>query len=180
MKQLIFIAGAFALFGTFLASHLGNNPNIVSQNSGVAREQVLTTKSEPVKKPTPELISFGEVRIPRDNRGHYSAEFRLNNLRVDGLIDTGATSIAINETQARDAGIRLSQKDFKYRVNTANGQVKAARAMIDRVTVGKITVYDVEAMVLDDNALNVTLIGMSFMNRLRGFEYQSGNLVLKR
>lgn len=138
-------------------------------------------QQQPVAKPKAQPVRLSGVeRIPRGPRGHYEATFKINNARVHSLIDTGATSIAINESTARRAGIRLSRKDFKYPVNTANGQTMGAVATISQVSIGSIRIRDVEAMVLKDEALGHTLIGMSFLNRLRGFEYASGNLVLKR
>ncbi|MEO1700442.1 MAG: TIGR02281 family clan AA aspartic protease [Pseudomonadota bacterium] len=130
-------------------------------------------------KPQPVRLS-GVERVRRDQQGHYVGDFRLNNFRVKGLIDTGATTIAINESVARRAGLRLRRDDFKYQVNTANGAVVAARATINDVQIGQIRVSAVEAMVLPDETLNVVLVGMSFMNRLRGFEYDNGQLVLRR
>lgn len=124
--------------------------------------------------------SSREERLRSDGRGHHLGEFRLNGHRVKGLVDTGATSIAVNETVARRAGLRLSRNDFIYPVQTANGTVMAARATLDEVRIGSIRVYDVDAMVLDDDALNVVLIGMSFLGRLDSFTHEDGQLVLRR
>jgi len=122
----------------------------------------------------------GTERLRADARGHHVAEFELNNLRVQGLIDTGATTVALNETTARRAGIRLSPADFVYPVQTANGTVLGARAVIGKVRVGSVRVREVEALVLEDRALQTVLIGMSFLNRLRSFSYENGTLVLQR
>ncbi|MGB7432406.1 MAG: TIGR02281 family clan AA aspartic protease [Ahrensia sp.] len=138
-----------------------------------AKQQVSTQEAS-----APRLS--GTERIARDRGGHYVAEFQLNNTRVDGMIDTGASAIAINRTTASRAGIRLSDADFVYTVNTANGQTRAAKATLNTVRIGSIRVDQVEAIVLDDQALDGVLIGMSFMNRLRGFEYANGSLVLRR
>lgn len=122
----------------------------------------------------------GMERLRADARGHHVAEFELNSLRVQGLIDTGATTVALNESTARRAGIRLSPADFVYPVQTANGTVMGARAVIGKVRIGSVRVRDVEALVLEDRALRTVLIGMSFLNRLRSFSYENGTLVLER
>ncbi|MEL6818774.1 MAG: TIGR02281 family clan AA aspartic protease [Pseudomonadota bacterium] len=155
-----------------------------TRGSVIGTSTFISVKKAPVAeehtaKPQPVRLS-GVERIRRDQQGHYVGEFRLNNHRVQGLIDTGATTIAINESVARRAGIYLRRDDFKYTVNTANGAVRAARATINNVRIGQIKVAEVEAAVLPDEALNVVLVGMSFMNRLRGFEYDNGQLVLRR
>ena len=63
---------------------------------------------------------------------------------------------------------------------TANGKIKAARATIDRIEIGGITVYDVPAMVLPDEALAKNLLGVSFLSRLKRYEYANGRLVLEQ
>ncbi len=118
------------------------------------------------------------ARIKGDNRGHFTTNARMNGRNVKVLVDTGATSVAINKSTARRLGIRLSAADFKYKVNTANGTVKAASAKIDRIEIGRVSVTNVSAAVLPDTSLNETLLGMSFLNQLRSFEVRSGELVL--
>ena len=98
--------------------------------------------------------------------------------RVDALVDTGATLVAINVSTAKRIGINLAPADFKYQVETANGTARAASAMIDNLQIGRIYVENVQAIVLDDKALDGTLIGMSFLKRLDKFEVADGTLVL--
>ena len=86
--------------------------------------------------------------------------------------------MALNRSTARRLGIKLDQGDFKYEVRTANGKTKAAAVMLDRIEIGRVEVFKVEAMVLDDSALSQTLIGMSFLKRLRNFEISGDTLVL--
>ena len=55
-----------------------------------------------------------------------------------------------------------------------------ARAKLDRIEIGGITVYDVQALVLPDDALGVNLLGVSFLSRLKRYEYANGRLVLEQ
>ena len=73
----------------------------------------------------------GSVQLAADGNGHYSGSFRINGKPVDGLIDTGATFVALNESTARRLGFTANGLDFAYAVNTANGQTKAARITLD-------------------------------------------------
>lgn len=120
------------------------------------------------------------VRIEGDGRGHFVADFRLNGRRVEAMIDTGATLVAINRTTARRIGLDLAQSAFVHSVDTANGRTRAAGAIIDRLEIGRIEIRDVQAVVLDDEALGGTLIGMSFLNRLRKFGVEHGTLLLEQ
>jgi aspartyl protease family protein len=118
------------------------------------------------------------TRIAADERGHFIAKARINGRPVDVLVDTGATLVAINESTARRIGLTLSNADFKYPVNTANGQTMAAAATISQIEIGRVVAHDVEASVLKDSALGGTLLGMSFLGKLKKVEVANGSLVL--
>lgn len=123
-------------------------------------------------------LSGRKVRLAADQRGHFSADFRLNGRMVTGMIDTGATAVAINRSTARRIGISLQQSDFSRQVDTANGRTGAAVVIIDRLEIGRISVDKVPALVLEDKALNGTLIGMSFLSRLGKYQVENGSLLL--
>ena len=110
--------------------------------------------------------------------GHFSADFRINGRAVKGLIDTGATYVAINTSTARTLGLGLANSDFKHQVRTANGVTSAALVSLDRMEIGAITVHDIEAFVLNDQALSATLIGMSFMSKLQSYRVKDNRLEL--
>ncbi|TRC97360.1 TIGR02281 family clan AA aspartic protease [Mesorhizobium sp. WSM4303] len=119
-----------------------------------------------------------KVLLAADERGHFTTSFKLNGRQVDGLIDTGATLVAINTSTARRIGISLNPSDFSHQVNTANGAIRAAVVNIDRLQIGKISVDNIQAVVLDDRALQTNLIGMSFLQRLAKYQVENGTLLL--
>lgn len=182
MLRYMFMAASLSVSALAFAQFANNNPEVLETAGVVARDQVKTISAKQKAKvdDASSHTMSGTVRIDADRMGHYRGDFRLNNFRVDGLIDTGATTVAINESVARRAGISVRNSDFVYAVTTANGQVKAARAVIPNVSIGSIRISNVEAMVLPDKALDVVLVGMSFMQRLRSFEHERGTLVLRR
>jgi aspartyl protease family protein len=137
-------------------------------------EAVAEPEDEPVR------LSGRKVRINAARNGHFLADFKLNGRRVPAIIDTGATLVAINESTARRIGIHLGPADFKYTASTANGTTKAAAATIDRLQIGRITMENVNAAVLQDDALSGTLIGMSFLQRLSHYSVEDGALVLQQ
>lgn len=118
------------------------------------------------------------VRLGADQSGHFVAEFRINGHRVEGLIDTGATAVAINETMARKLGVKLNPSDFTHSVQTANGAIAVAPVKLKRIELGSIRVNDVQAVVIGDDSLAHTLIGMSFLKRLRSYSVEKDMLVL--
>jgi len=74
--------------------------------------------------------------------------------------------------------VKLQPSDFRHRVATANGEVKAASVTIDTLQIGRITLDKVPAVVLEDKALGGTLIGMSFLKRLGKFSVEGDALLL--
>ena len=152
-----------------------NTANVQQQTAPIQQATIVRPKT---KMETNEPLFGRKARIKADARGHFVVDSKMNGRTVKVLVDTGASSVAINRSTARRLGIRLNSNDFKYVVNTANGQTKAAAARIKRVSIGKVTVNNVDAMVLDDKSLKGTLLGMTFLNQLSGFEIKDGQLLL--
>jgi aspartyl protease family protein len=143
-----------------------------------ARPKAAVNTVRPKTSAQPEMLAGRKVRLAADPRGHFLADFKLNGRRVEALVDTGATAVAINASTARRIGLSLKSSDFRHSVNTANGETRAAAVMIDRIEIGRIHIENIEAAVLDDKALSGTLIGMSFLKRLGRFEVENGSLLL--
>ncbi|MNE92234.1 hypothetical protein D3C80_1899340 [compost metagenome] len=96
------------------------------------------------------------------------------------MVDTGASTIAINVSTARRLGLSAGTLAFNTRVRTANGVVEAAPAKLTRVEIGGISLRDVDAFVLPDKALSGMLVGMSFLSRLSSYRVENGALHLVR
>ena len=120
------------------------------------------------------------LSIPRDARGHFQTEGRIDGQRIGFMVDTGASVIALNEKSAARFGLRPSRGDYNATVATANGTIKAARTRLAMVDIGGLIVRDVDAMVLPDEALSENLLGLSFLSKLKRFEYANGKLVLEQ
>jgi aspartyl protease family protein len=88
--------------------------------------------------------------------------------------------VALNESSAARFGLRPSRGPYTARFTTANGKVKAARAQIAMLDVGGLIVRDVDAMVLPDEALSENLLGLSFLSKLKRFEYSNGQMMLEQ
>jgi aspartyl protease family protein len=118
--------------------------------------------------------------LEADRQGHFQVEARIDGRHLDFVVDTGASLVVLRESSAAQAGIRPQLRDYTTTAVTANGKIKAAPAKIDRIEIGGITVYDVPAMVLPDEALAKNLLGVSFLSRLKRYEYANGRLVLEQ
>jgi aspartyl protease family protein len=104
----------------------------------------------------------------------------VNGRLIDFMVDTGASLVILRETDAANAGLHPRPRDYIATVSTANGRIKAAPAKLERIEVGDITVFDVPALVLPDEVLSQNLLGVSFLSRLRRYEYADGRMMLEQ
>ncbi len=96
------------------------------------------------------------------------------------MVDTGASVVALNKSTTTRFGLRPTPGEYRANVSTANGTVKAAPARLAMVDLSGIIVRDVDALVLPDEALSENLLGLSFLSRLKRFEYANGTMVLEQ
>jgi aspartyl protease family protein len=118
------------------------------------------------------------VVVAPDAMGHFRVEGRVDGQFLQFIVDTGASVVALTADNAAALGIHPAPIDFRAVVKTANGTVRAAPIQLNMIEVGNLMVRDVAAMVLPDNALSDNLLGLSFLSRLRHFEYTDGKMVL--
>jgi aspartyl protease family protein len=104
------------------------------------------------------------VTLPADSRGQFYADGQVNGAHERFMVDTGATTILLPVSDAVRLGIDY-RSGFQGRIQTANGGATAWRVVLDTVTIGEITAYNVEAVVAEAQGLDVALLGMSFLNR---------------
>lgn len=183
MLRLVFLAAAVAISAATVPAlfSLQDREPAVAETPVAAEAKPVTVAAAPKRRDQAETgITGRKMMIRSDNRGHYVSRFRLNGREVKAMIDTGATMVAINHDTARRIGLSLTEADFKHTVSTANGETRAAAAIIDSIEVGRIRVTNVQVAVLRDGALTSTLIGMSFLNKLRSFQISNGKLTLEQ
>jgi aspartyl protease family protein len=118
--------------------------------------------------------------IAPDRNGHFRTQARVDGRHLDFMVDTGASTIALTASDAGRLGIHPVYSDYTAKVTTANGTVKGAVVSLESVEIDDITVRDVRAIVLPDDALSENLLGLSFLSRLHRFEYARGRLVLEQ
>jgi len=118
----------------------------------------------------------GQTLLTMGRNGHYVGTFKMNGKPIEAMVDTGASLVAINVSIARRLGFSPSTLDFRHEVHTANGSIRAAHVVLDLVEIGSIRVRDVDAFVLGDEALSSTLVGMSFMKKLKSYTAEKHTL----
>lgn len=120
-----------------------------------------------------------EVKLRKRLNGHFTANVEVNGNQVYMIVDTGASSVVLRPEDARAAGINVEEMTFRVPVLTANGRTMAARVWLDDVSIGPLDRSRVEALIAQPGALSQSLLGMSFLSRLRSYEFSGDYLTLR-
>ena len=118
-----------------------------------------------------------EMRVTANAAGHFLMTGEVGSTQIRFLLDTGATKVVLSPDDARRAGLDLQGLSYTEEVSTANGIVKVAPLSLRRLRIGQIVLHDVEALV-NQAPMRISLLGMSFLKRLHGWQVQGDNLII--
>ena len=130
-------------------------------------------------RPAVQAASGTRTVVIRADNGRFETDGRIDGRRIDFMVDTGATHIALRQSDADRLGYRTNDRDYTMRISTANGVGLAAPVELSMVEIGDIRVRNVAAIVVPDEALGVNLLGMSFLARVH-FAHERGQLVIEQ
>jgi aspartyl protease family protein len=130
--------------------------------------------------PGPATIAVGppadSLSYPVDANGHVVVEVEIDGTPLRLLVDTGASLVSLTLADARAAGIAPDRLAFTGRAMTANGTTSLAPVTLHEIRIGQLVVADVPAAVLKN--LDVSLLGMSFLRRLRSYRMDDGRFTI--
>ena len=110
--------------------------------------------------------------------GHFEINATVNGHTTPMIFDTGASAVVLTVADAEAAGIDTEGLSFTIPVSTANGTGRAARVRLDRMEVGGIVRERVVAFVTEDGALDMSLLGMTFLETLSRYSVTQNSLEL--
>ncbi|PHR60802.1 MAG: hypothetical protein COA47_06220 [Robiginitomaculum sp.] len=142
------------------------------------RSEILPAAPIEIEQSSPRN-SASTVAIRKSADGQFHADGRVGRAHVRFLVDTGASSIALTLNDAKRSGIEMDNLQFLIPVSTASGQTFGAHVVLDKVSIGSITLRNVDAIVLKQG-LDTSLLGMSFLGRLQKMEASRNQLILKK
>jgi len=128
---------------------------------------------------TQALVSEGEISVPRMPDGHFYLTLDVNTVPVQFVVDTGATDVVLSNADARRVGLNPDELPFFGQAMTANGPVDIARVTLDSVELGAFRDERVRASV-NGGDMDISLLGMSYLNRFDTLQIQDGRLTLIR
>lgn len=133
-----------------------------------------------VPRPAQARSSWGEVELSPDGLSQYRARVEINGARIDALVDTGASHVFLTAEDARLLNIDPPASAYTAQSQTANGVALNAPVRLREIRIGNIVVRDVQAFVAQPGKANISLLGMSFLNRLSKFQVADGKFMMKQ
>jgi aspartyl protease family protein len=121
----------------------------------------------------------GSVFLAPDARGHYFSSITINGHNGRGVIDTGATHLSMNASQARAFDIDYKGGE-RVGLRTANGNVGAWMVHIPQMKLGEVVVYDVPVVVSDSMGDAPILIGTSVLSHFQMRQEQAALVLVKK
>ena len=122
--------------------------------------------------------SQGTATFRRGMGGHFEVNATVNGHTTPMIFDTGASAVVLTLEDAEAAGIDTSNLDFTIPVSTANGTGRAARVRLEQIEVGGIVRERVVAFVTEAEALETSLLGMTFLETLSRYSVTQNSLEL--
>jgi aspartyl protease family protein len=119
------------------------------------------------------------VELARSHAGDFPISAQVNGARIPMILDTGASTVVLTNEAAKAAGLPLEMVKYSVNVETANGRALAASVTLDRVVIGGIAERSIPALIAQPGQLKTSLLGMSFLNRLQGWEVRGDKLVMR-
>jgi aspartyl protease family protein len=119
-----------------------------------------------------------EMVLTESDGGSFYIFGEANGVRIRFLIDTGASDTVLSPSDAMALGIDVRALDFSKVYSTANGMGRGAPYTLDELSVGPISVSPMPVSI-NGAEMRSSLLGMTFLRRLRSFEIQGRRLILR-
>ncbi|MBA8667097.1 TIGR02281 family clan AA aspartic protease [Holosporaceae bacterium 'Namur'] len=124
------------------------------------------------------VSSGGQMVVKKADNGHFYLYLNLNGKTVRFMVDTGATNVSISKNLAQEIGISTENLKFIYTAYTANGVIRTANAIVREIELGDFKLNNFTVSVSDYDE-TIPLLGMSFLNKFKSYEFRGDSLYLK-
>ena len=124
-----------------------------------------------------EASPYKETELRRRPNGHFYVTAFVNGAPINFVVDTGATTVALSESDARAAGLAFSSEEFEPIARTASGIAQGKAVTLPKVSIEGKDVPEVEAMIIE--GADVSLLGQSYLARISGVQMNGDTMVLR-
>lgn len=119
----------------------------------------------------------GSMSFYRSADGHFYINANVNNDNIRFMLDTGATDIVLSAEDAQKVGIDIENLHFNKVYNTANGQTRGAGVRLAQFEVAGFR-FDSIAASVNEGEMNGSLLGMTFLNNMRSYNFEGNKLTI--
>ena len=191
--RIVYLLALFVLVGGGLFSRIARRPSQAVQHAGIwlgiglvvllgysyrselgAVAQRLSGELNPSAG---QAIDGQQMRFTAGADGQFRVEATVGSTPMTFLVDTGASEVMLSPADARRLGYEPSTLAYTRIYQTANGTVRGAPVTIPEISIGPIRLTNVEASVNEHDA-DGSLLGMSFLGRLSGYQVSGNTLTL--
>jgi clan AA aspartic protease (TIGR02281 family) len=139
---------------------------------------------QPIATPAPRAAaaptSAGFTQAYRASAGNqFYLKASINGVTIPFLVDTGATYVALRADDAQRLGFSLGSLRWDLPMSTANGRSMAAAVTLADIRLGEVIEYNVPAVIHQQGGLGISLLGMSFLSRLKSWHIADGVLTIE-
>jgi len=142
----------------------------------------------PSSKPEPAVAGAGkpglfeappykETELKRQSNGHFFVDAEVNGVPIHFLVDTGASTVALTQEDARAAGIDFSADEFEPIARTANGIARGKMLTLDKVAIEGKEVMGVDGAIVENS--DISLLGQAYHARISGVQMNGDSMVLR-
>ncbi len=124
-------------------------------------------------------VSGEEITIRRQDDGHYWLQVDVNGKPVRFMIDSGATTTAVNANTARETGIQVDTDGYPVFLNTANGSVVAQRGIIQSLKIGTHEIGQ-HNVVVSESFGDTNVLGMNFLDSMQSWKVEANVMTLEQ
>lgn len=118
------------------------------------------------------------VFLDRGASGRFYVDGEINGRTIKFVVDTGATTVALTKADAERLGVTISRLRPLGLASSAGGPTRMYRLRLSSITIGNIAVRDIQAVVVPA-ASGRSLLGMTFLSRLKSYGVQNGKMYLE-
>lgn len=122
-------------------------------------------------------VGENTLEIQKSSDKHFYITLKLNGQNILFLIDTGATTTSLTMKDAARIGIDTSKLNYNQMVNTANGITYSASVEVNNIELDR---YQMQSMwvLINKNLDGNSLLGMNFLNKLKGYDIRKDRMIL--
>lgn len=119
-----------------------------------------------------------ELVLRAGRNGHFMVEASVDGTPIDFMVDTGASTVVLSPQDASLVGLNPNTLHYNAVFETGNGRTPVALITLDELSIGPLDLYDVQAAVIP-KPMSQSLLGMSALERLAGYEVDGDRMILR-